>query len=204
MAKKRPDPNRPRRWQAILRRIPMNEPWVGAEIGVWMGRTAQEVLSARPMLRWIMVDAWTAPDPESTYAKSPDRIAQNDQRYFDDCYAKTVRAVSRYRGRIEIIRDWSAEAAMKIEDASLDICFIDSDHSYEGVKADTLRWLPKVREGGVLSWHDVGNLPRFPGVERAIDEVVGLENIERDGDSTGFYTVPDRATVRQIIGRFEK
>jgi hypothetical protein len=150
-----------------------------------MGRTAQEVLSARPMLQWIMVDAWTAPDPESTYAKSADRIAKNDQRYFDDCYVKTVRATSRYCDRIAIIRDWSAEAAMQIDDASLDCVFIDAEHTYEGVKRDIAIWLPKVRPGGWIGGHDYDNLPRFPGVRRAVDEA--FDDIETDGDCTWFH-----------------
>lgn len=186
MAKKRPDPNRPRRWQAILRRIPTDREWIGAEVGVWMGRTAREVLSARPKLWWHMIDAWQAPDPNSRYAKSPDRIAKNEQPYFDDCYRKTVDAVSRYGDRAIILRQWSEDAVEEFADGSLDCVFIDAEHTYEGVKRDIGLWMPKVRSGGWIGGHDMDNLPRYPGVRKAVTEMFGDE-FEIDGDCTWFH-----------------
>ena len=35
-----------------------------------------------------------------------------------------------------------------------DILFIDGDHSYEGVKLDTINYLPIVRKGGYIVFHD--------------------------------------------------
>lgn len=48
----------------------------------------------------------------------------------------------------------SLEAATRIDDDSIDICFIDADHRYEHVKKDIMAYLPKVKENGFLCGHD--------------------------------------------------
>lgn len=48
--------------------------------------------------------------------------------------------------------------ANKVEhDRSLDFVFIDGDHSYEGAKKDHNKWGSKVRPGGFIIHHDMGN-----------------------------------------------
>jgi len=48
----------------------------------------------------------------------------------------------------------SDRAAELVGDASLDLVFIDGDHSYEQTLRDIRNWLPKVRPGGILCGHD--------------------------------------------------
>ena len=43
--------------------------------------------------------------------------------------------------------------------ALFDAIFIDGDHSYEGVKADYENYVPMVRPGGVVAFHDQGHGP---------------------------------------------
>lgn len=186
--KKRLDPNRPRRWEAVIRRIPEYKPWFMAEVGVWMGATAGKVLAARQNVHYVAIDAWQKPAPDSLYATSPDTIAKQDQAYFDDCYAKACKVMRPYSSRRHIIRMWSEDAVRLYADGTFDMVFIDAEHTYEGVKADIERWLPKVRKGGVISGHDYGNLPRFPGVAKAVDEAFGTD-IELDGDCTWFHWI---------------
>ena len=60
------------------------------------------------------------------------------------------------------------------EDGSLDFVFIDASHEYEHVKADILKWYPKVKNGGVLAGHDCyPNNPEFGGVYKAVTEIFG-------------------------------
>lgn len=58
---------------------------------------------------------------------------------------------------------------------SLELLFIDGDHSYEGAKADYERWSSLVRPGGHLLFHDAvdsggyGNV--YPGVAQVVGEI---------------------------------
>ena len=51
----------------------------------------------------------------------------------------------------------SEEVAAKVRDItqSLDVLFIDGDHTYEGVKHDFLSYSPLVRTGGIVALHDI-------------------------------------------------
>lgn len=47
------------------------------------------------------------------------------------------------------------------DDASLDMCFIDGDHSYEGALADITNFLPKVKDGGwLIVRNSIGDVQR--------------------------------------------
>lgn len=50
---------------------------------------------------------------------------------------------------------------LEIEPESLDVVFVDGDHSYEGAHADVEHWWPAVRTGGHLVMHD-GKQPGPP------------------------------------------
>lgn len=61
----------------------------------------------------------------------------------------------------------STRSAFRLfKDRSIDFLFIDADHTYEGVREDIMLWLPKVKDGGVISGHDYD----WTGVERAVNE----------------------------------
>ena len=50
--------------------------------------------------------------------------------------------------------------------------FIDGDHRYEEVKLDIIHALGLIRSGGIISGHDYSH-KTWPGVKRAVDEVLG-------------------------------
>lgn len=74
------------------------------------------------------------------------------------------------------------------EHRSVDLCFIDGDHSYEGCKGDILAWLPNIKQNGIVAIHDYhkdelyenetdykDNAPHpqdWPGVTQAVDELL--------------------------------
>ena len=48
------------------------------------------------------------------------------------------------------------EAYEKFEDHTIDLLHIDGSHTYEDVKHDFLKWKDRVRQDGVIFFHDVG------------------------------------------------
>ena len=46
--------------------------------------------------------------------------------------------------------------AARVLDRPVELLFIDGDHSYEAVRLDADLWLPKLVEGGIVMFHDVG------------------------------------------------
>ena len=82
------------------------------------------------------------------------------------------RAFGRGRQRLRLVLGDSHDSATvaRAERAlrgPVDLLFVDGDHSYEGVTRDWELWLPLVRPGGLVAFHDVqpgaysGGVPRF-------------------------------------------
>jgi len=66
----------------------------------------------------------------------------------------------------------------------IDLLFIDSDHSFEGVKIAYESWYPHVKDGGMIAFHDYH--PNKWGVKKFIDEIaskqlkfIGINGYER-------------------------
>lgn len=79
----------------------------------------------------------------------------------------------------KLIADFTANAG-KWFSGEVDFLFIDADHSYDGVKQDLEEWLPKLKNGGYVAFHDYFN-NAFPGVKQAVDEhTVGWHNVKND------------------------
>lgn len=68
----------------------------------------------------------------------------------------------------ECHRMLSVEAARLYADDSIDLVYIDANHTYVDVLADVEAWLPKVRGGGVIAGHDFTT--EIPDVIRAVTD----------------------------------
>ncbi len=57
-------------------------------------------------------------------------------------------------GFVQLMQMASLEACKTFEDRSLDMVFIDANHTYKQFKDDLECWWPKVKAGGVICGHD--------------------------------------------------
>ena len=73
-------------------------------------------------------------------------------------------------GRVVAVRSPSHTAVFA--PASADLVFVDGDHRYEACRLDIERYRPIVAPGGLLAGHDYARRD-WPGVARAVDELVG-------------------------------
>jgi len=60
-----------------------------------------------------------------------------------------------------------------------DLIFIDANHRYFYAKQDLMLWEPLLKPDGIFAGHDYygGTDARHPGVKKAVDEIIGPENI---------------------------
>lgn len=144
-----------------------------AEIGVFAGATSEYLLANEPRLRLHMIDPWRAAEPDSTYAKSRDRVATLTQEQMDAVARQADERTMFAEGRRWIHPSTSLAVAEWMQ-GPFDLVFIDAEHTYEGCSADIAAWWPKVKPGGILAGHDYGHR-RYPGVARAVDRFVASE-----------------------------
>lgn len=73
---------------------------------------------------------------------------------------------------VQKIKAFDHDALDLFDDESVDFLYIDSIHTYEHVKATILRWIGKLRPGGIIGGHDYCTR-NWEGVVRAVDEIFG-------------------------------
>ncbi len=160
-----------KRWDEIIRRLPAR-PCFAAEVGVWKGKTSEQVLSQHRDVVLYMIDRWEPPPPEDSYFNSGSTTARLANADYRTAFQLCVNIANRYGDRARMVRSDSAAAAREYGDRFFDLVFIDGDHSYDGVKRDTIAWLPKVADGGWIGGHDYAH-PDQGDVKRAVDELMG-------------------------------
>lgn len=74
----------------------------------------------------------------------------------------------------------SFDRAKEFEDNSIDMLFIDGNHTYEFVKKDIESFLPKMKKGGVIAGHDYNDC--HPGVIQAVNEAFKDVNYDKQED----------------------
>ena len=149
------------------------------EIGVNRGRFSRTILS-----KWngtlYMCDPWR-------YIDGYIDVANVKNEEFEIIYNEAVSNVSQFSERAKIIRDFSANASELFADESLDLVYIDADHSYYGCYSDIETWFPKVKSGGLICGHDYldANIPNVGefGVKSAVKDF-----FKKDPD---FITIDD-------------
>ena len=150
---------------AMLDLLPEDEPLLAAEIGVLDGRTSRILLQRRPLLQVMMVDKWAELPNDDGGLDRP----VTGQRA-ENMMAAALKVTAFAADRRKVVRGDSAEAADGVPDGTLDLVFIDADHSEDGCRRDIEAWAPKLRDGGTLCGHDIDHAD-FPhwGVRKAVE-----------------------------------
>ena len=119
-----------------------------AEIGVWKGDFAQTALQEIGQIeKYVLVDPWRKlPDWNKPFNKSDTE--------FEDVRKEALSKVKNFKSKVVEIRATTKDAKGQIEDSSLDLVYVDGDHTLRGITIDLISLLPKVRRGGFLCGDD--------------------------------------------------
>lgn len=179
---------------ATLNRLPAGKP-VMVEVGVYVAHMAEELLSRRFDLIWHGVDNYLPREEQpQAYIDTNDVHARLDLAHQHQLRDDALRRLRPFPDRAELHIVSSVDAAAAWPPESVDLVFIDADHSREGCAADIDAWWPIVRPGGWLGGHDYKHSDarfRF-GVNLAVDafaQAIGRP-VELDADNTWFIRKP--------------
>jgi len=159
------------------------------EIGTFRGATAWILAANAPEATVYTLDLPPdAAEPELPVGPIDREIMQRDRRGL--LYEGTPEA-----DRIVQLRGDSATFDFDVVGPDIDLAFIDGAHSYEYVRNDTEKVLPRMRPGGTIVWDDYWD--PFPGVVRYLDRLAdrGLVAIVATRLAVWTDVVPPKRTV---------
>ncbi len=149
---------------------------VGAEVGVYRGQHAREMLTYLNIKKLFLVDPW------QKYNEYREKKLGNQ---LEEAYLDSKKLLKEFDdGRVVWLKGFSVDIAKTIEDNSLDFVYIDGNHSYEFIKKDIEAWVPKLKQGGFIGGHDFdSNVNKITlegveyGVKKAVTEYCKKHNI---------------------------
>jgi hypothetical protein len=119
-----------------------------AEIGVWRGDFAAQILAACSSINaYYMIDPWRHLDDWN-------KPANQDDLLFEQFLAKTKEKTEFAADKRVILRGKTTEVIDEIPDGSLDFVYIDGDHTLRGISIDLIRTYPKICVGGWIGGDD--------------------------------------------------
>lgn len=176
------------RTEEIIRRLDHNQHTIRmAEIGVYRGLLAFNLLTRLPNLEMVLIDNWAGISKATKeYINTGDDRAMDTPEQAARYMQETIELLDFARDRTEIYKHSSLRAAGLCWVGQFDMIFIDADHSYEAVLVDIAAWHDNVKPGGYIGGHDYQ--PKFAGVIKAVDYMaVQLgSNVETGADNTWF------------------
>lgn len=138
----------------IYRMNPLACEWL--EVGSFIGESALLFGSFDFVKRLDCVDPMNKEDKIYKFKKRT--IHLKDKIFLHSCYSK--------------------EYSKKVKDKSLDVVYIDGNHSYESVSEDLELWYDKIKRGGFLCGHDYSK--SFTSVLYAVEHFVQRNKLKID------------------------
>jgi len=126
-----------------------------AEIGVFQGENAENILSVLDVQKIFLVDSFSETGPNATYGENARNTSLFRLKNFND------KITWHYLTSVD---------AAEFFPYDLDFCYIDSDHRYSFIVRDLELYWPKIKKGGVLGGHDYYTTAIGSGVKEAVDE----------------------------------
>ena len=147
---------------------------IGAEIGVYQGLNAVNMLRNCSRLKLYCVDGY-----ERITVETGGAIVS--KREIDTIRDFSIALLNLFKDRVIRIFQQSEICYKDFPDEYFDYVYIDGEHLYDWVKRDIELWYPKVKKGGILAGHDY----EMSSVMRAVTEFRDIRNMKNFTFSTG-------------------
>jgi hypothetical protein len=177
-----------------------------AEIGIWKGQLSRKIISKCSFDELVLIDPlseevnnFSLSDPSETPGKMKKgtyRCGSSEGTKDFDSWASSLFSEIEKNPNVRFIREKSEDVVLDFKDQHFDLVFIDAIHLYKNVVADIWNWLPKTKDGGILSGDDY-NAKTFPGVVRAVDEC--MKGVDLKIHSHGVWKHVVTADSRKVI-----
>ncbi len=133
---------------------------VVVELGCYAGKSTAIMapICKKNVNSYCVVDNFWGTDP-----KDPATRNQRD-RNMQGVFENNMRKMG-LLDYLEVHKIDSAASAQMFTNGAVDFCFIDADHTPEGVTRDIEAWWPKIKVGGTLGGHDY----QWPGVRKVVN-----------------------------------
>jgi hypothetical protein len=118
------------------------------EIGVWRGEFAAYMLRNAPSItRYYMIDPWRHLERWN----KPFNVASEE---LEQARRDAMDAVAFARDKVEVLRGTTLEVIDRIPDESIDLAYVDGDHTLRGITTDLISVYSKIRSGGYIGGDD--------------------------------------------------
>jgi hypothetical protein len=121
------------------------------EVGVGLGDFSQQILHVCRPRRFIAIDSFTLHQLESLWGKPiRDHFGEKThEKFYSQRFTSEIAA-----GTLTVMKGNSSGMISALQDQSVDLFYVDADHSYEGVRRDLEALRPKVKADGWIVMND--------------------------------------------------
>lgn len=120
------------------------------EIGARHGDSSLRLLTQLNIEKYYIVDPYECYDDYE--GDGFNQALSSSMGAGDEIYSAIKNRLSSFP--VEFIRKYSHDAAADIKDGSIDLLYIDGNHTYEYVKNDISLYMPKLVQGGIACGDD--------------------------------------------------
>ena len=118
------------------------------ELGVYRGDFAEKILRESTSIeKYIMIDPWR-------HLSDWNKPFNKENDIFEGFYQETLDKTEFAKEKRIVLRGKTTEVIDQLENDSLDLVYIDGDHTLKGITIDLINIWPKVKENGYIIGDD--------------------------------------------------
>lgn len=148
---------------------------VVVEIGSYAGESAQIFLETDNVSKIYCIDPW-----KNGYDDSDISSSRSPMDFVEYSFDKRIK---HFKDKVVKLKMTAEEASSLIEDGSVDLVYLDGEHSHQANEAYLNLYNSKLKPDGIMSGHDWG----WPGQTEAIKSFFNKDPIEVFPDNSWVY-----------------